>query len=94
MTSSTPPVATSPHLADHVDRVQDGVTENEQVEKSLQEQMAATDEATTSQELQQKPRAMSQSFSGSVGYLANRWNLGSSFSTPSTLGRGPDDSLR
>ncbi|KHN95321.1 homeobox transcription factor [Metarhizium album ARSEF 1941] len=33
-------------------------------------------------------------FSSSVGYLANRWNLGASFSSPSTLGRGRDDSSR
>ncbi|QUC18303.1 uncharacterized protein UV8b_02544 [Ustilaginoidea virens] len=38
--------------------------------------------------------SLSRSFSNPVGYLANRWNLGSSFSTPSTLGRGVDDSLR
>ncbi|GAO16146.1 hypothetical protein UVI_02040410 [Ustilaginoidea virens] len=37
--------------------------------------------------------SLSRSFSNPVGYLANRWNLGSSFSTPSTLGRGVDDSL-
>jgi hypothetical protein len=29
-----------------------------------------------------------------VGYLANRWNLGSSFSTPASLSNGGDDSLR
>ncbi|PNY23714.1 GS homeobox 2, partial [Tolypocladium capitatum] len=36
----------------------------------------------------QSQEAVAHSFSSSVGYLANRWNLGSSFSTPSTLGRG------
>ncbi|OAQ72751.1 homeobox transcription factor [Pochonia chlamydosporia 170] len=42
----------------------------------------------------QDSEPMNHSFSSSVGYLANRWNLGSSFSTPSTLGRGADDSPR
>jgi hypothetical protein len=38
---------------------------------------------------------LSRSFPGSVGYLANRWNPGSSFSTPSTLGHGAgDDSIK
>lgn len=37
---------------------------------------------------------LSQSFSSSVGYLANRWNIGSSFSTPSSLGRGMDESFK
>lgn len=38
--------------------------------------------------------SLSSSMSSSVGYLANRWNLGSSFSTPSTVGRGGDDSFK
>lgn len=50
-------------------------------------------EAPSSQRSQDS-EAIGHSFSSSVGYLANRWNLGSSFSTPSTLGRGGDDSLR
>ncbi|KAK1769706.1 hypothetical protein QBC33DRAFT_531698 [Phialemonium atrogriseum] len=38
---------------------------------------------------------LSRSFASSVGYLSNRWNPGSSFSTPSTLGhRAGDDSVR
>ncbi|KJZ72661.1 hypothetical protein HIM_08020 [Hirsutella minnesotensis 3608] len=36
----------------------------------------------------------SYSFSSSVGYLANRWNLGSSFSTPCSSGAAADDSPR
>ncbi|POR31327.1 GS homeobox 2 [Tolypocladium paradoxum] len=51
-------------------------------------------EAPSSQRSQEGLEAMAHSFSSSVGYLANRWNLGSSFSTPSTLGRGGDDSLK
>ncbi|KAG5919059.1 hypothetical protein E4U42_006617 [Claviceps africana] len=45
-------------------------------------------------ESEHTPQFLSHSFSGPVGYLANRWNLGSSFSTPSTLDRGGHDSLR
>ena len=38
---------------------------------------------------------LSRSFPGAVGYLANRWNAGNSFSTPSTLGRrSGDDSVK
>lgn len=37
---------------------------------------------------------LSQSFSSSVGYLANRWNTGSSFSTPSAFTQRGDDSIR
>lgn len=51
-------------------------------------------EAPSSQRSQEGLEAMAHSFASSVGYLANRWNLGSSFSTPSTLGRGRDDSLK
>ncbi|KAF4510733.1 hypothetical protein G6O67_002602 [Ophiocordyceps sinensis] len=36
---------------------------------------------------------MVHSFSGSVGYLANRWNLGSSFSTPPTFREGGEESV-
>ncbi|KAG5915352.1 hypothetical protein E4U61_004704 [Claviceps capensis] len=40
-------------------------------------------------------RSISQSFASTpVGYLANRWNLGSSFSTPSSIGRAHDDTSR
>ncbi|KAG6037636.1 hypothetical protein E4U19_001883 [Claviceps sp. Clav32 group G5] len=39
--------------------------------------------------------SQSQSFASTpVGYLANRWNLGSSFSTPSSMGRAHDDTSR
>jgi hypothetical protein len=37
---------------------------------------------------------LSRSFPGPVGYLANRWNAGSSFSTPSSLRRNVDGSQR
>lgn len=39
------------------------------------------------------PNSLMSSASSSVGYLANRRNLGSSFTTPSASGRG-DDSLK
>ncbi|KAH8890850.1 hypothetical protein GQ53DRAFT_824097 [Thozetella sp. PMI_491] len=39
-------------------------------------------------------QGLSQSFSSTVGYLANRWNPGSSFSTPSTLGNRGEESIR
>lgn len=40
-------------------------------------------------------RPFSQSLPSSVGYLSNRWNTGSSFSSPSTLGhRVGEDSIR
>lgn len=45
----------------------------------------------SSETSQQQP---SQSFSSSVGYLSNRWNPASSFSTPSTLDRRGDDSFK
>ncbi|OAA49359.1 homeobox transcription factor [Metarhizium rileyi] len=51
-------------------------------------------EAPSSQ-TNQESETMGYSFSTSVGYLANRWNLGGSFSSPSTLSRGRgDDSFR
>lgn len=46
------------------------------------------------QESQASSHTASQSFSGPVGYLANRWNLGSSFSTPSTQGSARDEFTR
>ncbi|KAH7163295.1 hypothetical protein B0J13DRAFT_538300 [Dactylonectria estremocensis] len=52
------------------------------------------DSLSPSQESQDGSHSLSSSMSSSVGYLANRWNLGSSFSTPPTLGRGGDDSFR
>ena len=46
-------------------------------------------EMPSSQGSENGSQAMSHSFSSSVGYLANRWNLGSSYSTPS--GPVPDN---
>lgn len=40
------------------------------------------------------PQSLSRSFPSSVGYLSNRWNSGSAFATPSTLGRPGDDSFK
>ena len=45
-------------------------------------------------QISQELQALSQSFPQSVGYLANRWNLGSSFSTPSTIGLEGGDPKR
>ncbi|KAH8675968.1 hypothetical protein BX600DRAFT_191016 [Xylariales sp. PMI_506] len=46
-------------------------------------------------EVGSEPQPLSQqSFSGSIGYLANRWNTGHSFSTPSNVSRGGDDVVR
>ncbi|KAK0735016.1 hypothetical protein B0T26DRAFT_671218 [Lasiosphaeria miniovina] len=39
-------------------------------------------------------QSLTRSFSGSVGYLSNRWNMSSSFSSPSALGHGGDDSFK
>jgi hypothetical protein len=39
-------------------------------------------------------QSLSQSLPSSIGYLANRWNTGISFSTPSTLNQPGDESFR
>lgn len=49
-------------------------------------------EAPSSQRSQGTSDAVAHSFSTSVGYLANRWNLGSSFSTPSAPASSGGDS--
>ncbi|KAM3499944.1 hypothetical protein MY11210_009572 [Beauveria gryllotalpidicola] len=49
---------------------------------------------SSSQSSQDGPSSVTYSFSGSVGYLANRWNIGSSFSTPAGQTRDADDSPR
>ncbi|KAM5356062.1 hypothetical protein ACJ41O_002708 [Fusarium nematophilum] len=51
---------------------------------------------TLSQDTQDGSQSLSSSMSSSVGcgYLANRWNIPSSFSTPPPFGRGSDDSFR
>ncbi|KAF7563509.1 hypothetical protein G7046_g632 [Stylonectria norvegica] len=51
-------------------------------------------EPSPTQEFQAGSHSLSSSLSSSIGYLANRWNLGSSFSTPSTLGRSSDESFK
>ncbi|KGQ11916.1 hypothetical protein BBAD15_g2353 [Beauveria bassiana D1-5] len=48
----------------------------------------------SSESSQDGPSSLTYSFSGSVGYLANRWNIGSSFSTPAGQTRDADDSPR
>ncbi|TQV97257.1 homeobox transcription factor [Cordyceps javanica] len=49
---------------------------------------------SSSQSSQDGPPSVAHSFSSSVGYLANRWNIGSSFSTPAGQIRDADDSPR
>ncbi|XP_044724839.1 homeobox domain-containing protein [Hirsutella rhossiliensis] len=51
-------------------------------------------EDTPSSQPSQPTETMAHSFSSSVGYLANRWNLGSSFSTPSSLRESGEESLK
>ncbi|KAG5976729.1 hypothetical protein E4U55_007249 [Claviceps digitariae] len=51
-------------------------------------------EVPSSQQSANTPDFISHSSSGRVGYLANRWRLESSFSSPSTMGRGSHDSPR
>ncbi|KAF9869436.1 homeobox transcription factor [Colletotrichum karsti] len=41
-----------------------------------------------------QPQSASFSFSSSIGFLSNRWNPASPFSTPSTLNRSADDTPR
>ncbi|KAJ6789618.1 hypothetical protein PWT90_07332 [Aphanocladium album] len=49
---------------------------------------------SSSQSSQDGPPSVAHSFSSSVGYLANRWNIGSSFSTPAGQTRDADESPR
>ncbi|KAJ3486864.1 hypothetical protein NLG97_g6531 [Lecanicillium saksenae] len=49
---------------------------------------------SSSQSSQDCPPSVAHSFSSSVGYLANRWNIGSSFSTPAGQIRDADESPR
>ncbi|KAG6005137.1 hypothetical protein E4U21_000391 [Claviceps maximensis] len=51
-------------------------------------------EVPCSQKSEHISEFISHSFSGPVGYLANRWNLRNSFSSPSSLSRGGCDSSR
>ncbi|KAH6997786.1 hypothetical protein BKA56DRAFT_566104 [Ilyonectria sp. MPI-CAGE-AT-0026] len=67
---------------------------HEGIPRSYPEITPKHDEFSPSHESQDGSHSLSSSMSSSVGYLANRWNLGSSFSTPATLGRGGDDSFR
>lgn len=65
---------------------------------SMSQQSAGTtrtSEASSSQTSQEGSQVLSQSFSSSVGYLANRWNLGNSFSSqPNPHHHSADNSLR
>lgn len=49
---------------------------------------------SSSQGSQDGPSSVAHSFSSSVGYLANRWNIGISLSTPAGQSRDADDSPR
>ena len=64
---------------------------------SMSQQSAVTtqpSEAPSSQASQEGSQTLSQSFSSSVGYLANRWNLGNSFSSQPNPHHEADTSLR
>ena len=93
--NSTPPA--SPHAQEHHQGHDPGSAQQlpslDQSERDVHQDTSPKGDLPSSQESERDGNP-SQSFSASVGYLSNRWNLGSSFSTPSTLGRGPDDSLR
>ena len=58
------------------------------------EKSVAMTPAQKSQASRETVPGSSQSQSSFVGYLSNRWNNGSSFTTPSTLGRHEGDSVR
>lgn len=98
--ASTPPAAnnTSPQLPQRVDfRHGDDAARESPVgaQESSQGSVHEREGLASSQGSDSGPSGgLASSFSSSVGYLSNRWNHGSSFSTPTTLGRGPDDSLR
>lgn len=51
-------------------------------------------ELPSSQGSENGSQTLSHSFSSSVGYLANRWNLGNSYSTPSAPARDTNDPPR
>ncbi|KAK3394452.1 hypothetical protein B0H63DRAFT_46197 [Podospora didyma] len=63
----------------------------EEVHSSQQEAVTPTHKQRPADESHQ---LLSRSFSASVGYLSNRWNLAGSFSSPSTFSHGPDDSFK
>lgn len=67
-------------------------TSNEQLETSP---IVLVEGSSQEVETMDESFQLSRSFPGSVGYLSNRWNPGSSFSTPSTLGHpAGDESIR
>lgn len=63
-------------------------------EPQLPETTPQNRDLSSSQGSQDGPSSVTHSFSSSVGYLANRWNIGSSLSTPAGQTRDADDSPR
>ncbi|KAK4231749.1 pah4 homeobox protein encoded by the pah4 protein [Podospora fimiseda] len=64
----------------------------EETQARKQEAVAATP-APKERGIETPHHSLSQSFSGSVGYLSNRWNPSSSFATPVNLGRDESFSI-
>ncbi|OAA82531.1 Homeodomain-like protein [Akanthomyces lecanii RCEF 1005] len=63
-------------------------------EPQLPETTPQNRDLSSSQGSHDGPSSVTHSFSSSVGYLANRWNIGSSLSTPAGQTRDADDSPR
>ena len=81
----------------HQDQQQLPVANTGSLHMSMSQQSAVTtqpSEAPSSQASQEGSQTLSQSFSSSVGYLANRWNLGNSFSSQPNPHHEADTSLR
>ncbi|KAI8632351.1 hypothetical protein F5Y19DRAFT_420734 [Xylariaceae sp. FL1651] len=69
------------------------VTE-ETVEPEAEISLVGTPPSSQKEELQGEAQSHSQTSATSIGYIANRWNTGSSFATPCTLERSGEDLFR
>ncbi len=99
--SATSPMHTGPArpgtAADEPGKAEDASKEDEPRPDVAKEDVPPTDTQPQRGEILEpsSSQQLSQSFSSVVGYLSNRWNPGSSFSTPpSALGDRGDESLR
>ncbi|ATY59535.1 homeobox transcription [Cordyceps militaris] len=86
--ASPPPVPTAVQLLTATPRA------SAPAQPPLPETTPQNRDISSSQSSQDGPPSVAHSFSSSVGYLANRWNIGSSFSTPAGPIRDADDSPR
>jgi len=97
-TSPLSPGDVGTRSTDGAGKVEDDVLPTQQDVHSREEGAEASElpEAVTPapRERENHEPGHSQSFSESVGYLSNRWNASSSFTTPSTLGHARDDSFK